>query len=132
MIAAQALGMGRRLAASLMQSTCRIRREGEKVRNPETGMLEPSWTSVYEGPCRVRFSVGAPRETDQAGQRFAEQSPTVWVPIHADGIRVDDVGEILSNTHAPEDVGLTFRVAGVHAQTHSTSRRLPVEILSFA
>ena len=132
MRAARMLQRGRALAEDLMQSSCRIRREGEKVRNPETGMLEPSWTTIYEGPCRSRFPASVPRSADQAGQRVAEQAPTVWVPVHAAGIRMDDVGEILANPHAPEDVGLTFRVAGVHAQTHSTSRRLPVEVLSYA
>lgn len=124
------LRRGRAMADSLMQSTCRIRRAGEPVKNRETGQVLPAWTTVYEGPCRVRFPSSQPREVDQAGQRFAEQSPTVWLPVDVSGVRVDDVGEILANPHAPGDVGLTFRVAGVHAQTHSTSRRLPVEVLS--
>ena len=127
------LHRGRAMADSLMQSTCIIRRaSGPPVRDPETGTTGPSLVTIYEGPCRVRFGVGSPREVDQAGQRFAEQSPTVWLPVHASGIRVDDAGELTANPHAPEDVGTTFRIAGIHAQTHSTSRRFPVDTLNFA
>src|SRR5687768_12112409 len=108
-----------------MQTTVIIRRAGAPVRDPATGTMVPSLTTIYTGPARVRFPTGQPRDVDQSGQRVAEQSPTVWVPVHAAGICVDDVGEVTSNPHATEDVGLRFRVAGVHVQTHSTSRRLP-------
>lgn len=115
-----------------MQTTVVIRREGPPVRDPATGTMIPSLTTIYTGPARVRFPAGQPRDVDQSGQRVTEQSPSVWIPIHAAGIRIGDVGEVTANPHAPEDVGLKFRVAGVHAQTHSTSRRLPVEVLSYA
>ena len=45
-------------------------------------------------------------------------------------IRVDDVGEVIANPPDTSIEGTTFRVAGVHDQTHSTSRRLPVEVHS--
>ncbi|RKN68572.1 hypothetical protein D7252_13925 [Microbacterium sp. CGR2] len=115
-----------------METTIIIRRSGPPVRDPATGTMIPSITTIYTGPARVRFPTGQPRDVDQSGQRVTEQSPTVWVPVHASGIRPDDVGEVTANPHAPEDVGLKFRVAGVHAQTHSTSRRLPVEVLTYA
>lgn len=126
------LARGRQAAASLMQTNVVIRRAGEPARDPFTGKVTPTWTTVYEGPCRVRFSSSVPRKADQAGQRFAEQSPTVWLPVHVSVVEVDDVGEVVANPSSPGDVGTTFRVAGVHAQTHSTSRRLPVEVLSHA
>lgn len=120
-------------AESLMSTSLIIRRKGADVRDPETGTMVPSWTTVYEGPCRVRFTNADPHESDQSGQRVAQQSPTVWLPIATSaGVRLDDVGEILANPDDLGIVGVTFRVAGEHAQTHSTSRRLPVEVLSFA
>lgn len=116
-----------------MSTTVIIRREGPSVRDPETGTMVPSWTTVYEGPARVRFTNADPHEVDQAGQRVAQQTPVVALPIATSaGVRLDDVGEILANPDDPGVVGVMFRVAGEHAQTHSTSRRLPVEVLSFA
>jgi len=129
---ARILSRGRSLAEDLMQTTVIIRRSGAPARDPENGTMVPSLTTIYNGPARVRFPTGQPRGSDQAGQRVAEQSPTVWVPVNASSIRVDDEGEITANPNSPEDVGLRFRVAGVHVQTHSTSRRLPVEVVSYA
>lgn len=125
------LSRARMTAEALMQSTVIIRREGVPVRDPSTGTMTPTLTTVYTGPARLRLASGQPRDVDQAGQRVTEQSPMVWVPVQTWGILVDDVGEIIANPHAPGDVGLVFRIAGIHAQTHSTSRRFPVEVLSY-
>ena len=132
MRATRILRRGRQLGESLMDSTVRIRRQGPEVRNPETGMVEQSWITVYEGEARIRFSLGQPREADQAGQRFSEQSPTVWLPIATSStVRVDDEGEVTGNPHDVGVVGVRFRVSGTHFQTHSTTRRLPVKVLNF-
>ena len=131
-LATHALGSGRRLAESLMVTTVKVQRAGEPVRNPEAGSVEPSMTAVYEGKARVRFPSSQPRETDHAGQRTVEQHPTVWLPITVTDVRLDDIGTVTANPPDPGIVGMTFRIVGLHAQTHSTSRRFPVEILSFA
>lgn len=135
----EALNRGRALAQALMESTVRIRRQTGEVRNPTTGKLQKTWDVIYEGPARLRETNAQPREIDAAGQRLAEQSPTVSLPIGDDDriqagasadVLVDDVGVVLTNPPAPGAVGTQFRVAGQHEQTHSTSRRLPVEVLT--
>lgn len=126
------LARGRHVARDLMQTTVIIRRgDGVPVRNPETGEYETGSTVVYEGPARLRFPNAQPREADAAGQRFVEQSPTVSLPIASSAdVDVDDVGEVTANPLDPGIVGLRFRIAGVHAQTHSTARRFPVEVVT--
>lgn len=125
------LQRGRILIESLMQTTVRIRHKTGQTRNQETGQLETTWTTVYEGPGRVRFTRAEPRDIDASGQRFAEQSPTVSLPIATSvAVDIDDEGEILANDLDPAVVGLRFRIAGIHEQTHSTARRFPVEVLS--
>lgn len=128
------LSRGRHFAESLMSTWLIIRRKtGDPYRDQTTGKMVTPMTTIYEGPARVRFTNADPHESDQSGQRVAQQSPTVWLPIATSaGVRLDDVGEILANPDDLGIVGVTFRVAGEHAQTHSTSRRLPVEVLSFA
>ncbi len=126
-------------AQSLMDSTVRIRRTTGEERDNATGQLTPTRVTIYEGPARVRFKDADPRDTDAAGQRMAEQSPVVGLPVGADprivtgtsgAVRVNDVGTVLTNPNDPDTVGLEFRVAGRHNQTHSSSRRLPVEVFS--
>lgn len=135
------LEAGRARAQSLMESTVRICRQTGENRNSETGRVEPTWTTIYDGPARLRFSGGQPREVDVAGQRLSEQTPTVCLPIGADeritvgssdAVRVDDEGEVLDNEPDSGIENTTFRIAGVHEQTHSTQRRLPVEVHSHA
>lgn len=132
---------GRERAESLMDSTVRISRKTSEARNPSNGRVDATWEVVYEGPARLRFTGGQPRDIDVAGQRFAEQSPTVCLPIgdddritvgSSDAVRVDDEGEVLDNEPDSGVENTTFRIAGVHEQTHSTQRRLPVEVHSHA
>ena len=135
------LAMGRRRHESIMDSTVRIRRKGERAFDEATGKYTNAWTTIYEGPARVRFREADPVERDSSGQRLAEQSPTVALPIagHPDitvgssgAVRVDDIGEVIKNPDDVEVVGTDFRIAGVHSQTHSTARRFPVEVNSHA
>ncbi|RCL91797.1 MAG: hypothetical protein DBW62_00645 [Microbacterium sp.] len=130
---------GRELAFSLMTSTVTIRRASGSTRDESTGLNVVTYDTIYDaGPARIRFVSADPRKADAAGQRLAEQSPTVSFPITGEyaaaaaNIRVDDVGEVTANPDDPAIVGVEFRVAGEHAQTHSTARRLPVEVLSHA
>lgn len=120
-------------AESMMRTQVTIRRAGPEVRNPATGKLEQSWLDIYVGKCRLKFTAGQPREGDQAGQRFSDQSPTLSLPMAGTGsIRVDDVATIDHNPFDPEGESLRLRVTGLHVQTHSTARRLPVEVLNFS
>lgn len=113
-----------------MVTTIRIRRQTGKGKNLETGKIETTWAVIYEGPARWRFGNTQPRDLDAAGQRLVEQSPTVSLPIGAESalVRTDDEGTVLANPPDPGLVGVGFRVAGIHAQTHATARRFPVEV----
>lgn len=130
---------GRVLARRRMRATVVVRREGEKQRDPVTGKLQPSFTVIYPSAlAEVRFSDTQPRTGDSVGQRFAEQTPFVVFPIdgeHADEaalIRMDDVGAVIADPDNPGNVGVTFRIAGIHVKSLATARRLPVEVVSFA
>lgn len=114
-----------------MQTTVIVSRQGAGTRNQETGQIEYAWTTIYEGPARIRFTNNQPRDFDSSGQGITEQAPTVSFPIAASGlVTVDDVGEVIANPSDPAIVGMTFRIAGTHQQTHSTARRFPVEVVS--
>lgn len=135
------LAAGRETAQALMDSTVLIRRKTGTTPNPSNGQLEPVWQDIYKGPARVRLTNADPRDVDAVGQRFAIRDPTVSLPIAADprielgssaAVRVDDVGTVLTNTPDPGEVGTSFRVDGRSGQTHSTARRLPVEVLAYA
>jgi len=130
---------GRVLARARMRAIVVVRRVGEKVRDPETGTLQPSFTVIYPTAlAEIRFRDNQPRTGDIAGQRFSEQTPFVAFPIdgeHSDEaalIRMDDIGEVISDPDNPGNVGITFRIAGIHTKSLATARRLPVEVVSYA
>lgn len=135
------LAAGRETAQSLMESVVLIRRETGTTKNPSNGQIEKTWTTIYEGPARVRLTDSDPRDVDASGQRFAIQDPVVSLPVLGDprivtgasaAVHVDDVGTVRENPHDPGEVGTTFRIDGRVGQTHSTARRLRAEVLSHA
>ena len=124
-IATGAALMGQRLAESLMVDTVLIRRKsGDPVVNQETGALEQTYTTVYEGVCRLVQRSAAARDVDVQSQLLAVQSPELHVPASVSGVLPDDVFELLTG----DDAGVSGVVAGVHVQSFKTARRIPVTI----
>ena len=124
-IATGAALMGQRLAESLMVDTVRISRKGTTpVLNQETGVLEYTLTTVYEGVCRLVQRSSVVRDVDAQSQLLAVQSPELHVPASVSGVLPDDVFELLTG----DDAGVSGVVAGVHVQSFKTARRIPVTI----
>lgn len=123
--------MGRRQAEALMDSTCVITRPhvGEPTIDPETGQEStPAGVVVYTGKCRLRMSDARANGVALAGQQVAEQSPSLSLPVLADGsadVRTNDIAVVTSPL---DPTSRTVRIAGMHSQTHATARRFPVEV----
>ncbi len=114
-------------AESLMVDTVRIRRRsGSPLPDPVTGQLVYTFTTVYEGKCRLVLRSGVVRDVDAQSQLLAVQTPELHVPVTVSGVLPNDEFEILAGNEA----GVTGHVAGVHVQTFKTARRLPVEVAS--
>lgn len=128
-LAAGITKMGRKQAELLMESTVTITRKGgATTTDPETGVVSPSITTIYEGKCRLRMPDARPTGVAAAGQSVEKQSPVLSLPIAAEGsvdVRPDDVAVVYS---ALDGYSVTVRIAGLHTQTHSTARRFPVEV----
>ena len=135
---------GRRIAESLMTSTCTITRAsvGKGAWNDATGTYDPpTRITVYVGRCKVQDN-GRSVGTAEAGELTASvNSLELHLPIESDGYQADDEGGFLrprkddvavidSN---PLDAGLVggeLIVQAAHAATMKTARRLPVEEVS--
>lgn len=132
-IAVGALKMGRRLAESLMVDTWRCARGSEPVFDDDTG----TWTSpaadvVYDGPGRLRdVDSDSPRDESQ-GETTVYSRLRLWLPVATSaGIKVDDIFECTAAAEDPALLGMRVRVVDPHFQTHSTARRLSVEVASW-
>ena len=125
-IAAGAALMGQRLAESLMVDTVLIRRKtgATPIPDPVTGVLVYTYTTIYEGVCRLVQRSASARDVDVQSQLLAVQSPELHVPASVSGVLPDDVFELLTG----DDAGVSGVVAGVHVQSFKTARRIPVTI----
>jgi hypothetical protein len=123
------LGIGRRLAATLMTDTVTIERESEPFLYEATGQVGHTVTTVYAGPARFRMLSQAVSEVDAGGQLLGVQSPRLDLPVvGSEGVRIGDVFTVTASESDSALVGLTGRVAGVAPITLATARRVPVEI----
>lgn len=132
-IAAGVTGMGRRQAEALMESTCTIRKVTGQSTNSSTGAVTDTTETVYTGKCRIRYRNQTVNPADSASQILTVQQLELSIPVTASGsgnVLVDHVATIDTNPLDTSMVGKTFRIAGVHAQTHATARRFPVEVVS--
>jgi len=114
-----------------MESTCTVTKVATGAIDPLTGLETETTTTVYSGVCRVRWQTALANEVDGAGQILAVQNPEVSLPVEGSGgVRPDMLLTVTANPLDTSLVGTVFRVKGIQFQTHSTARRLQVEVES--
>jgi len=113
-------------AESMMLDTVRIRRKSNASPTPDpvTGDLVSSYTTIYEGKCRLVLHSKVVANVDAQSQLLAVQEPELHVPVAVAGVQVGDEFELLSGD------GVDGQIVGVHPQTFKTARRFPVKIAS--
>lgn len=133
-IAAGLTALGRRSAESIMTSTCRITKtNGAATTDRTTGIRTDPTAIVYEGPCRLRWARDVVVEVEAQRQAISKQNPELWLPVGAPGsadVDTDMQVQITSNPLDPAAEAMTFRIRGIHAQSHSVSRRFSIEVES--
>lgn len=125
--------MGRAWAESIMGATCTIVHLVDRgpINEGTSEYDQPVTTTVYDGPCRLRFLSPIVREADVQGQSLARQEGVLSLPVMGSGaILPDDIVTITANLLDPESVGQKLVIRGGHIQTFSTARRFPIEIVS--
>jgi hypothetical protein len=127
--AATVLARGRAAAERLMVDACLIRRRTGESTDPDSGVITPTYSTVYEGKCRVQQSTGSSSATEEdAGEahqlmvRFEVQ-----IPMSVVGVQADDEVLITASVHDPDLVDREFLVRGLAHKTHAVMRRLQVQ-----
>lgn len=128
MSAASALARARAAAQALMVDTCTIQHQTGTTTDPLTGVVTPTWTTVYTGRCRVQQTL-AQGSRVEAGEiepvvlRLEVQLPVVG----SEGVERGDLVTVTASVHDVDLVGRAFRVRDLHHKTHATSRRVQCE-----
>ena len=125
--AAWALGMGRGEAEALMTDSCRIERESGRTVDPDTGQSVPSYSTVYEGKCRLqsRGEWSTDRDIGEAGLTILQVE--LQVPIGV-APRINDRVTMLSAAFNPDLPGTVWTVRGDPGEkSHNTSRKVMLQ-----
>lgn len=124
---ASILARGRVAAAAGMTDTCTIRRRtGESTSS--TGVVTPTWSTIYTGVCRVQQSEGQSREENPGEAHVLLVRRELQLPVTASsGVAADDVATIDTATNDADLVGRLFVIRGEAAKSEATSRRLGID-----
>ena len=128
MSAASVLARGRRAAERLMVDTCTIRRVTGETTDPDSGDVTPTYSTLYQGKCRVQQSAqGASASPQDAGEDYALMLRLeVQVPMSVVGIQTEDEITIDTSAHDPDLPGRVFLARDLAHKTHATARRVGV------
>ena len=111
-----------------MQDACTIRRQTGESMDPVTLQMTPTYSTLYDGKCRVQINAVVGATTPEAGERVVvTQRIQVQVPMTVTGVQVDDRIDITAAAHDADLVGRAYRVRSEFAKTHATARRLECE-----
>jgi len=113
---------------ALMTDTCTIKRQTGTALNATTLAMEPTYTTLYTGKCRVQLRDTVATQPDAGERAHAIVRTIVQVPVATTGVRVDDVVTVTASADA-DLTGRAFRVRSTFHKTHATSRRLECEEL---
>lgn len=119
---------GRLAAEALMIDTVTIEHRTGESTNTDTGVITPTYSTVYSGAAKVGQSAtpsGAPRDLGEASITYIHL--VVHVPMSVTGVQVNDRVTVTASTLDPALVGRVFVVRSIGHKTFQTARRFDVE-----
>lgn len=123
---ASVLARGRATAEAGMVDACVIRRVTSESTDQTTGVVTPTYSTLYTGVCRVqqRDASASPAE---AGEAYALMlALEVQLPMSVTGLRTEDQITITASAHDADLVNRVFLIKGLAHKTHATARRVAV------
>lgn len=126
------LNRGRARALELMTDTCTVRRAGAPTTNSTTGVVTPTWTTLYSGICRLQEtgSIGGNEPAEVAAVDSAYTATMiVTLPMSATDIIPGDQVVVGTSEYDSSLPGRIMTVIRVQHKSHATARRLWAEDL---
>lgn len=120
----------REQAESLMLDSCRIERPGALATDPNTGVVSPTHTLVYEGSCKVQATISQSSSPEAGERQYTVQDYRVDIPVGAGPLEIDDRVTITDSQLDPMLVGQVFRVIELFNKSFATAQRCRVEVVT--
>jgi hypothetical protein len=127
MSATTATRRGRLAAEANMVDACTIQRVTGSSTNDTTGVVTPTYSTIYSGKCRVQQVVPIAKPAHVGEAAVWLQRLVLQVPMSVTGIASDDLVTITASLLDADLVGRTFHVRELGHKTHMTARRVQLE-----
>lgn len=124
--ATAAIQHGRIRAEALMVDTCSIKRVTSSSTDPDTGVVTPTYATVYTGKCRLKLASAVARPLTVGEAQVFLQHPTLSLPAATTGVQIDDIVTITASALLPSLVGRVFHVRGLPGASHMTAARFEI------
>lgn len=122
---------GRLAAEALMVDTVTVRRKSGEATDSDTGVVSPTYSTVYTGKCRVQQRAGVARPASVGEAEVLVSRLELHVPTSATGIASDDVATVDASALDADLVGRVFHIRELAHKTFATARRYSmVEVTS--
>ena len=126
MSATSATLRGRAAAEALQVDTCTITRIVSTTTDPDTGVVTPTYSTIYTGKCRLKLPVAVARPLKVGEAQEFTQHPILSLPALTTGVQVDDILTVTASLLMPSLVGRVFHIRAVPGQSHMTAARFEV------
>lgn len=111
-----------------MVDTCFIRRKTGETTDLETGVITPTYTTIYQGKCRVQQIAPMSKPADVGQAAVWLQRLTLQLPVsETTGIASNDLVTITAAAFDPDLLNRTWHVRELGHKTHATMRRVQIE-----
>lgn len=117
------LARGQTAALIGMRDACTIRRVVSETTDPDTGVITPTWSTVYAGACRVQQHQATADRQDVGEDNLLLLRLEVQLPMTVTGLEVGDQVTMTSSID-PDLPGRVFRIHDLAHKTDATSRRV--------
>lgn len=128
MSATALIARGRAAAERLMVDACTIKRVASSTTSLTTGVITPTYTTMYSGKCRIQQrtqGLARPHEAGEAHLLLLQME--VHLPMTSAAFQVDDQVTITASALDVDLVGRIFYVRDLFHKTHATARRVSVQ-----
>jgi hypothetical protein len=117
---------GRLKAESLMLDSCTIGRQSGVFTDPDTGQVVPTFTTVYDGKCKVQATATQAANPTAGGHQFTVQDTRLDLPVSAGPVAVDDTVTLNSAVLDSQLAGRVYRIVEVFHKSMATAQRTRV------
>jgi hypothetical protein len=121
---------GRAAAERLMLDACTVRRLASEATNRETGVVIPTYTTVYSGKCKFQQRATGSSQQDLGQATIMLVQLEVHLPASVTGVLSEDIVTCTASVLDAELVGRTWLVQGEAHKSYLSARRLVLQELT--